>query len=272
MDKLTKIMMLATSIVLSGCALDAGDAEEESIGTAEDAVVWGNGNDPTFFWAPSTQSALVALAGAPLVTASGNLASTPLATTASGKALLSYVVGCALPAGAGVPSAQAGTSFHGAVGLAPSWATSPLSATADRRWMTSCLLQTLNGLGAHVAIRLSGYHPALDDVSSSDAATFSVHDATMFGNIFRSSPYAYACTDVDLLGACGIATSLSTLQRICGLSPTCGVTVLGPCWLSCQTGAGGRTCYGLQGGAHQESISSSVQETIAVDLYPLCSF
>lgn len=272
MKKLSTIVTLATSLVISGCALDTTDTEGESIGTAEDAVVWGNGNDPTFFWAPSTQSALVALAGAPLVTSNGELASTSLATTESGKALLSYVVGCALPSGTSVSSAQAGRTFQGAVGLVTTWATSPLSATTDRRWMTSCLLQTLNGLGVHVPIRLTGYNAALDDTSSSDAATFSVNDATMFGNIFRSSPYAYACTDVDLISACGVSTSLATLQRICGLSPTCGVTVLGPCALSCQTGAGGKTCYGLQGGVHQESISSSVQESVAVDLYPLCGF
>ncbi len=272
MKKLSTIMTLATSLVISGCALDTTDTEGESIGTAEDAVVWGNGNDPTFFWAPATQAALVALAGAPLLTSSGELASTSLATTESGRALLSYVVGCALPAGTSAPSAQAGTSFYGAVGLATTWATSPLSTTTDRRWMTSCLLQTLNGLGVHVPIRLTGHHASLDDTSSSDAETFSVNDATMFGNIFRSSPYAYACTDVDLISACGVSTSLSTLQRICGLSPTCGVTVLGPCAIACPTGLGGKTCYGAQGGAHQEWIASSVQESVAVDLYPLCSF
>jgi hypothetical protein len=263
-----------TAIVSTGCALQG--SAPEPVGVAAEPMVWVNGDSPSAFWDPSNQAALVALGQSSLETA-GELSSTPLALTASGQLVLGYVVGCALPAGTSVYSAQAGVSFSGAVGLAPAWASSPLDDSASQRWMTACLLETLNGLGVHVPIRLSGANPALPDQPGDGSSAFTVADSTAFGNLFLASGgAAYVCSDIKLLGwgglldGCDLQLSLSTLERICGFSPTCGITLLGPCSLSCAAGPDGDTCVDPAGDSYPEAISVTLEQTVALDLYPLC--
>jgi hypothetical protein len=267
----SKVLALCVgcSFVALGC--EVAGPEQEPLGTAAQAMVWSNGDDPIFFWQPSTQAAVRALALAPLEDGDGALADASLASTASGQLLLHYLVGCALPSGATVYSDAAQMSFDGAVGLAPEWASSPLASVESQRWMTACLLQTLNGLGVHVPIRLAGSNPALDDAPE-DASTYTVPDASMFGNLFLAGgrARAYACTDIALLDGCTVQASLSTLERICGLSPTCGITPLGPCQFSCRgEKTGAMTCTDPGGNPYPEAISSWLMTSVALTL-PLC--
>lgn len=280
--------LASLSLSLIGCAVDASesDSEEMAVETSaqawstvsdptytaapraaqqnERAAVWTNGNDPLFFWKPSTQSALLALSQTAIVNANGQLASTTLTASVGGNRLLKYVVGCALPQGTTV-SGPGGATWEGVIGIAPTWATGALSDTSTQRWMTACLVQTLNGLGAEVPFQLSGDNDALAESPDPD---YRVLDATMFGNLFVAiGARAYACTNVSLLDACGIGLSLHTLQRICGLSPTCGLTLLGPCLLSCTSDG---TCYAPFARAYPETVTSSVPPTIAISLNPLC--
>lgn len=262
---------IITAIFATGCAGADPGAADEDMGSAADAIVVGNGADPAFFWMASTQRSLRSLATSALAGSDGNLAATPLATTSAGRSLLRYVVGCALPAGTSVYSATAGMSFSGAVGLSPGWRSAPLDDTSTQRWMTGCLLQSLNGLGLHVNVRLAGDNPALDDASGADTASYTVPDATMFGNLFQAGAgVAYACTDVSLLGSCGVQISLSTLERICGFSLTCGITLLGPCARWCKAGDGGDTCTAPTGTVYPEAVSSTLKADVAISLYPLC--
>jgi hypothetical protein len=266
----SRVLVLCVSCSVAALGCEVRGPEQEPVGTAAQAILLTNGDDPIFFWLPSTQSAVQALALAPLEDADGDLDDTYLASTASGQLLLHYVVGCALPPGATVYSDAAGMSFDGAVGLAPEWASSPLASTTSQRWMTACLLQTLNGLGLHVPIRLTGGDPALADAPG-DAAAYTVPDASMFGNIFLpGGGPAYACTDLALLDGCTVEASLSTIERICGLSPTCGLRLLGPCERYCRgDGPEATTCTAPGGDVYPEAISSWLMTSVALTL-PLC--
>jgi hypothetical protein len=271
MMKLPAIVLVCSGSLSSvGCLAEPSAPGPETLGTAAEPLVWGNGDDPDFFWQASSQAALGALAEAPLESG-GALASTPLALTTEGQSMLGYVVGCALPAGTSIYSAQAGVSFSGVVGLSPEWTSSPL-AYASQRWVTACLLQTLNGLDMHVPIRLSGANPALADQPDAGASSFTVADDTTFGNLFLSGAGAYACSNVvtGLIDGCSMQISMYTLERICGLSPTCGITLLGPCGLSCTAVPGGQTCVDPAGNSYAETIATTLQQTVVLSLYPLC--
>ncbi len=229
-----------------------------------------NGLSPVAFWDLGNQQALRSLGAAALVGASGTLPATALLGTAGGRSVLGYTVRCALPAGVTVQSAN-GEVFQGDIGLAPAW-TSRALTTSEQRWMTACLLQQLNGVGAHVPILLTGAHPALVPDPGVDTSSYEVADATTFGNLFASSPRAYVCADLGLHLACGVGFSAHTLQRLCGLSPTCGISVLGLCALTCSYGpSGAPSCGPLFGPSYTETISTRVEETGFLSLYPLCA-
>lgn len=261
--------------LLAGCA--AQDATESTplddlspaLVTTEDRPVSTNGLNPVDFWAPANQQALRALGGGALLNASGALAPTPLLDTDSGRSVLKYVVRSALPDGVTVTSAS-GYSFAGARSLAPDWSTRALTAS-EQRWITASLLDHLNGFGVSVPIMLLGSHPALFTSTGNTPSSYNVGDMTGFGNLFSSTPTAYVCADLGVTLACGLGASTYTLQRICGLSPTCGAIHLGLCNLFCSHDAqGSPTCYPLLGSAYSEAISTKVQSTIDLPLSLLC--
>lgn len=277
MTRLQKtISLLSCSLTfLGGCV--AQDATESApiddlspaLSTTEDRPVSTNGLDPTDFWAPANQQALRALGGGALLDTSGALTSTPLLDTDSGRSVLKYVVRSALPEGVTVTSAS-GYSFAGARNLAPDWRTRALTVS-EQRWMTASLLDHLNGLGVSVPIMLLGSHPALFTSTGDASSTYTVSDMTGFGNLFSSSPTAYVCAELGVTLACGLSASAYTLQRICGLSPTCGAVHLGLCNLFCSHDAqGSPTCYPLLGSTYSEAISTKVQSTIDLPLSLLC--
>lgn len=268
--------MAAGMIGLGLCAVGCGGAEPfeggEAILAIEEGIIVMNGDDPHFFWQPSTQQALRALAQASLASSLGGVAPQPLLATPKGRALLGHVVGCALPAGETIQTST-GLSFQGAVGLAPGWRSSSLGSGAPSRWMTACLLQTLNGLGAHVPIRLSGRHPSLAVDAGAQGSGFTAPDATMFGDIFDPiNPAAFACADVVPSSVCDLNVSASTLLRVCGQSPACGVTFTGLCNLSCSRDqASAPTCEAPGGGVYPEAIASNLQQNISLSLGEDCS-
>jgi hypothetical protein len=265
--------LVAGSLLALGCVAGAPDDEETSasaVGAGADALVWTNGDVPSTFWQPAVQAALQALAQAPLTDGNGNLPSSTVMATTGGQAVLHYVVGCALPAGTSAVSPDTGAAFAGAMGLAPEWAQGPLSSASSQRWVTACLLQTLNALGAHVPLSLAGNSQALS-AQPQAAAAYTVPDATAFGNLFLpGGGPAYACTDISLISSCGLQVSLNTVERICGLTPTCGLTLLGPCDWWCAGGAGGASCVDPAGNAYPQAISTSLVATVAVPLTTVC--
>ena len=270
------VSLLSCSLtLLAGCV--AQDATESmplddlapALATPQDRPVSTNGLSPNDFWAPANQQALRALGSGALLDASGSLAPTPLLDTDSGRSVLKYVVRSALPDGVTVTSAS-GYSFAGARNLAPDWSTRALTVS-EQRWMTASLLDHLNGFGVTVPIMLLGNHPALFTSTGNASSSYTVGDMTSFGNLFGSNPTAYVCAELGVTLACGLGASTYTLERICGLSPTCGAIHLGLCNLFCSRDAqGSPTCYPLLGSAYSEAISTRVQSNVELPLSLLC--
>lgn len=227
-----------------------------------------NGMSPLDFWAPSNQAALRSLGLDEIAGPGSAIVDTALLDTAGGRSVLDYVVRCALPTGTTLYG-DGGLELHGQIGLAPAWADRGLT-TSEQRWMTACLLQHLNGLGQHVDIVLDGAHAALAAVPGVDISEFTVEDATMFGNVFVSGATAYACINLEIELTCGLDLGFRTLERICGLSPTCGVTFLGLCGLHCSYSNGNPTCHFLLGPTYTQAIQTRVRDTDLLELYPGC--
>jgi hypothetical protein len=259
-------------LLAGGCG-PAPSGDDEKILVAEQEIIVMNGDDPLFFWQPSTQQALRALARAPLGSSTGALADTPLLGSVEGQRLLGYVVACALSEGEALHGAASGDRLDGVVGLAAEWASAALDDIGSQRWVTACLLQTLNGLGARVPVRMSGSHPALADDPAAGDSEYSVPDATMFGNLFGSDgSSAFACADTAVQ-PCGASFSDRSLQRICGLSPTCGILGLGPCGLSCvRDAAGHATCNEPAGDTYVEAISTTLHRNGSISLSQSCGY
>jgi hypothetical protein len=276
--------LLGVCVLVSGCSVEGGEPEDvpavgidlpdEGISAPSmtlDFPISTNGLSPTDFWVPANQQALRSLGAGALYNAGGALVPTTLLNTLGGQSVLRHALRCALNDGTTVQSASG--AFAGELNLAPAWASRALN-TSEQRWLTACMLDHLNGLAAEVSIGLVGQHPALVAAPGFDSTDYTINDQTAFGNLFLASPKAYICPDLGLNLVCGLQVSTYTLLRICGLSPTCGATVLLPCSLICSRDAAGNpTCTYplLLGPTYTEAISTKLEENVALSLYPLCS-
>lgn len=263
--------VIGLGLLATGCGAASSDGGE-AIQVTEQAIIVMNGLSPAYFWDPATQQALRSLVQAPLAASIDGPAGAALLASAEGEELLERVVACALPGGATLDTLTEG-SFDGAIGLAPQWASAPLQGAGPRRWITACLLQSLNGLDAHVPIRLSGSHPALAGAPEAEASEYTVQDAVMFGDLFDAArPAAFACADSMPLDGCAPSLSYQMLKRLCGQTPACGITFLGHCGAVCDRDkAGAPSCSTLSGEAYPESIASSLESSSVLSLGLSCT-
>ncbi len=186
------------------------------------------------------------------------LEATELLSSVLGRSMVGYLVKCALPEGQSVTTNFLGIThvFPGRVGVAPEWASGPLSASS-RRWLTACVLAHVNGTGASVNILLRGNHPALSQPVGSEGTSYTLREGAFYGDMFKLVPESYAC------GAAG-----STPDRVCtdsllglGLSP-CGFLVPGDCrGLT-------NTCEGLSNGYYTSCHSGLILPLLPTTTYP----
>jgi hypothetical protein len=143
--------------------------------------------------------------------AANGLGTGDLLSTPDGRNVLSYVIGCALPAGetlvapqSGAPACSVDTDcpndsggllpfpvcsqgqcvyeFPGNVGLAPQWADEPLDRSG-KRWVSACLLARCNAHDVAVEISLRGENPALV-LAAGEAQGFTVEEGAFYGDVF----------------------------------------------------------------------------------------
>jgi hypothetical protein len=109
---------------------------------------------------------------------------TAMASDEGGRELLTYMVSCALPAGASidVTTGSGVYTFQGLLGLAPSWLNAPLSVT-DRRWVSACLLARVNYYGVSVHLSMRGKTPALA-TSYNEIAAYPLYEGAFWGDLF----------------------------------------------------------------------------------------
>ena len=210
---------------LVGCALPAGDAI---------TVIAADGTPRTYEGlrglAPEWADGAISQAGQERVRAC--IESTPdavsgLALNAQQEAdmqlLLSYMVQCALPASESVTIYAAdGTPvvYPGALGLAPEWATSPLSADGELL-VSACLAARSNASGQTVQISLRGGGLHTTPV---ERAIYRHHEGAFWGNFFAGESRMYTCSvsGADISG------------RSC-TGDACGFEHVGSCAEVCDT-------------------------------------
>ncbi len=163
-----------------------------------------------------------------------------LAQTAEGRQQLKYLVNCALPADASVIAVvdDQRFSFPGGMGLAPEWATQPLTAAQQRR-VSACMLARTNRFGVPVQLSIRSEATDAPESLRTDAderRAFPFFEAGFFGNLFLEQPEGYVCTGEtqpqrtphlrSLLRVCSLP--MSGAHAASGIS-RCGFVMVGAC-------------------------------------------
>lgn len=151
-----------------------------------------------------------------------------LSATESGRDVLSYIVGCALPTGQSLTIDVAGVTYTypGWIGLAPGWATRVPTVT-ERRWVTACLLARTNVNGVPVNISMRSDTSLALLATAAERTLYTQAEGAFYGDLFATVPVTYACSNRGW-------TQLSGTFRACALSPNgsttdCDFTYTGSC-------------------------------------------
>ena len=118
-----------------------------------------------------------------------------LMASSAGRATLSYLVKCALPAGKRITKKdQNGTThtFNGAVGVAPAWETGACNDQCQR-WISACMLAHINTAGTPLPIWVVANPAKQPHIGWARSSTYPNQEGSFFGNIFTSPPRAYYC-------------------------------------------------------------------------------
>ena len=242
--------LLIQTAFMASCATETDPSSDAPVQVGVEACMAGsdrpppygtNGLSPACFWALGSQKALRYLGGRALSDVDGFLVSistndVPLAC----RDVLERAVACALPPGVTLRDPVTSADYQGWWGLAPSWEDGALDVSG-RRYVTACLLQSLNATGTHVPILLEGPSPSIAADPDRDAL-FAIAESTVFGDVFSSSVpllpglplfAAFVCWEDALPQSCGPLGLPLLEQRICDDLPTCGLIPLGPCSTLC---------------------------------------
>jgi len=128
-----------------------------------------------------------------------------------------YLVRCALGPDQLVHARVGGepVTFAGKIGLARDWADGACGESCQR-WVSACLLSSVNNKGESVAIVLDGAHPALQgDVEGA----YPIPEASFYGNLFVEHPQIYACVHdggPGLVRTCGDADGEGCFLQVTG--------------------------------------------------------
>jgi hypothetical protein len=203
-------LRIATSLLIAwlqaactGEVLDQ-DLEDESVAEAEEALVIENALSPNALspnalspnaLSPNALSPNALSPNAMMAITDAN----PDGVTA--RALLKYTVSCALDAtkSFNFSWADAGGVVHnelytGLLGLAPEWATGPLTDDTHKRMVSACLAARVNYYGVSVIISIrSAVSPLTPTSGSSELTQYSYIEGAFWGNLFTASPYLNTC-------------------------------------------------------------------------------
>ncbi len=115
------------------------------------------------------------------------------------RSVLTFAAGCALDATQTVSYTVGGSSYTlvGAMGVAPSWTTSGLTAS-QAAWVSACVLSRVNLTSAYVTISARGNNVGVD-TSLSEVDEYEIEEGGFWGNAFvdLGSIAEYSCNGVD---------------------------------------------------------------------------
>lgn len=219
---------------LSGCLALEGEVEEEgseAVGVVEEPLVTENAltiNALTTNALTTNALATNALTTNALTTnaLTANSVVTDALRDELARELFSYVVSCALPAGAHVDLTIDGVDyvFNGQIGIFPQWGNAGGSCDKGcRNWVSGCVLARVNYLGVQVPISVRGTKAPLA-LGPDEASDYPKREATYYGNIFSQPQVRYAC----------LSPGETSNPRVCGPSlDDCVMEVVGSCDLFC---------------------------------------
>jgi len=121
---------------------------------------------------------------------SGNLMS-----SADGRATLSYLVRCALPAGSSITkNDQFGTShtFQGALGFGKDWETGSCN-TLCQQYVSACVVAHINTAGVNIPLWIVANPSQQPQIGWGLSSAFPKQEGSFFGNIFVSPPVMNYC-------------------------------------------------------------------------------
>ncbi len=192
-------------VVLAGCMQEtepAVDIEDDE--TAAGALVSENALAPNAL-APN---ALAPNALAPNALAPNALVPSALAalqaTSDNGdlaRQLVKYTVSCAFEPTQSFTFSWTDTKnrvhnevYPGLLGIAPGWATAPLTDDAQRRLLSGCLAARVNWYGTNVVLSMRSHEePLKTHVQASELAAYPNVEGAFWGNLFAATPYLNAC-------------------------------------------------------------------------------
>ncbi|HKE16543.1 MAG TPA: hypothetical protein VKB80_16840 [Kofleriaceae bacterium] len=177
--------------------------------------------------------ALNALAGGAL-----DGATTGLVDTEDGRALLSYVVRCALATGDSAAFPRSGAPdlvYTGLLGFAADWKESSLGDTG-RRLMTGCLMAHVNAFETQVPISVR--NAIVGDAGLAEKLLFPAQELAVYGNYFAapSEREIYVCFGKAVAQALGAQGGVGGLLpsyldlRVCSTTEGCGFHRVGACY------------------------------------------
>lgn len=104
---------------------------------------------------------------------------------AGGREVLTYLIGCAIPAGQRLEAKFQGVTyiFNGEIGLAPRWLDRSLREK-EQRWVSACMISRVNKYEIAVPISIRGPHSSLA-ITDEEAEDFTVEEGAFYGDIFR---------------------------------------------------------------------------------------
>ena len=254
------VVCLASLVFAAGCSASPED-DESALGSALSASIAPNSIAPNSI-APNSISPGM-LGGAAL--AMGSLDASvmsaiqdPSASGASARLLLRYTVGCALDTTQSMSftwvdadNVSHDETYSGVLGLAPDWASGPLAADGQT-WVSACLIARVNYFGVTVNVSLRGPMAGLD-ASESELAAYTKEEGAFWGNLFTTTPTAYACHNVPdtdhsraayrvcatgYVDSSGAMQSCGIIERLGSCSSTCGQLDSAGYYASCSDGAG----------------------------------
>ena len=178
---------LLPCLFVAACAVDAVEAVDDEADTTQSIS---SQNGLPAINGVNTQNGLNIQNG--LNTQNGLKDGVGLMSSVDGRATLSYLVRCALPATSVITKKdQYGTSysFKGALGFAPQWETGYCD-TMCQQWISACMVAHINTAGVHVPLWIVAQPTGIGWELN---ASYPNQEGSFFGNIFTSPPTLYYC-------------------------------------------------------------------------------
>jgi hypothetical protein len=264
---------LGATFAVGGCAVEEPAPELDEVG-----FISYNSLAPAAFL--DNGDALDALGGGAL-----DGATTELVDSEAGRALLSYVVRCALATGDSAAFPRDGAAdlvYAGQLGFATDWKGDSLE-DSGRRLMTGCLMAHVNAFETQVPISVRS--AVMGDAAAAEKLLYSAQELAVYGNYFapaseRELHVCFGKAVATSLGPLGAVTGLlpSYLDlRVCSTSEGCGFHRVGACYRWPLSGVTQAACETQAGSFYDECHEAPIQvqptpawdETVTVYLQPV---